>query len=160
MAHYPAMQPDHLQSPREFLRARRPERFSDSLSSSSPNIDRNLLEYHLGTLTNRNQESDFANFAFKLTERTICPNLRPQTGPTGGGDSKADAETYPVADDLAMAWFIGEGARESSRERWAFAFSAMQKWQPKVKSDVEKIAKTKRGYTEVFFVSSQYVRDK
>jgi hypothetical protein len=67
-----------------------------------------------------------------------------QKGLTGGGDSNADAETWPVADDLAMAWFIGDGARESFRERWAFAFGAMQKGQPKVKSDVEKIAKTKK----------------
>jgi hypothetical protein len=151
--------PDGFPSPKEFLRARRPERFSDSESVTITAIDRNLLEYHLNTLTSRNQESDFANFAHKLAERTICPNLRPQTGPAGGGDSKADAETYPVAEDLALAWFVGE-SREAASERWAFAFSTKKAWQGKVRSDVAKIANTKRGYVQAFFVTSQYVRDR
>lgn len=84
-------------SPKEFLRARRPERFSDSVVSEKPSLDRSILEYHLDTLTNRSQEVDFATFARHSAEREICPNLLPQTGPTGGGDSKVDSETYPVA---------------------------------------------------------------
>lgn len=151
--------PQDLQSPKQFLRQRRPERFSDSKTSPIRGVDRSTLEQQLDTLTSRNQESDFQNFALILAEKVICPNLRPQTGPTGGGDSKADAETYPVADDLAFAWFTGEG-RESASERWAFAFSAKKAWQGKVKSDIEKIAKTKRGYTQAFFVTNQYVADK
>ncbi|HEY0256459.1 MAG TPA: hypothetical protein VGC39_03370 [Candidatus Methylacidiphilales bacterium] len=151
--------PQDLQSPKEFLRQRRPERFSDSKTAEIRGIDRSTLEQQLDTLTNRNQESDFQNFALKLAEKVVCPNLRPQTGPTGGGDSKADAETYPVADDLAYAWFTGNG-RDSSLERWAFAFSAMKKWQGKVKSDIAKIAKTERGYAQAFFITNQYVPDK
>src|ERR1043166_2066515 len=40
-------------SPRKFLKARRPERFSDSVLQEGPTLDRSLLEYHLETLTKR-----------------------------------------------------------------------------------------------------------
>ncbi len=80
-------------SPREFLKERRPEKFSDSVSQEVPALDRSLLEYHLETLTSRSQENDFENFARQLAEQEICPNLLPHTGPTGGGDSKVDTET-------------------------------------------------------------------
>jgi tetratricopeptide (TPR) repeat protein len=146
-------------SPREFLKARRPERFSDSEPITVPVLDRSMLEYHLGTLTSRSQEADFARFALRLAEREVCPNLLPQTGPTGGGDSKVDTETYPVADGLSLIWYSGIG-REASSERWAFAFSAKKDWRAKVKSDVAKIAATARGYTKAFFVTNQFVPDK
>src|SRR5438874_147263 len=94
-------------SPKAFLKTRRPERFSDTIATEKTEVDRSLLEFHLGSITSRSQEADFARFAHRLCEREVCPNLLPQTGPTGGGDSKADAETYPVADDLALAWYVG-----------------------------------------------------
>ena len=94
-------------SPKEFLKQRRPERFSDTTASDIPAIDRAMLEYHLDTLTHRSQERIFEQFARGLIERTVCPNLLPQTGPTGGGDSKVDSETFPVAEQLA---FVGPRA--------------------------------------------------
>ncbi|WP_420125723.1 hypothetical protein [Longimicrobium sp.] len=150
---------DQAFSAREYLRARRPERFSDSVPHSRPVLDRSFLEYHLETLTNRSQEKDFEHFSRQLAEREICPNLLPQTGPTGGGDSQVDAETYPVADILALGWYVGLG-REAANERWAFAFSTKKKWQDKVRTDVAKIAATARGYTKAFFISSQFISDK
>src|SRR6266446_1250336 len=87
-------------SPRNFLRARRPEKFSDSIYE-------------------------------------IAPNLLPHTGPSGGGDSKVDSETYPVADELAQAWYHGEPG--SSSERWAFAFSANLRAPVLLRADVEKL---------------------
>jgi len=122
-------------------------------------LDRALLEYHLEKLTSRGQEKDFELFARHLAQWEICPNLLPQTGPTGGGDSKVDSETYPVAEGLSLAWFVGN-AREAASERWAFAFSAKEDWRPKVRSDVEKLAKTGRGYKKAFFVTNQYVPDR
>jgi tetratricopeptide (TPR) repeat protein len=141
------------------MKTLRPERFSDSEQITIPVLDRTMLEYHLSTLTSRSQETDFAKFALRLAEYEVCPNLLPQTGPTGGGDSKADAETYPVADSLSLLWYTGIG-RDAANERWAFAFSAMKEWLPKLKSDVAKIAATGRGYTKAFFVTNQFVRDK
>jgi tetratricopeptide (TPR) repeat protein len=152
------MIPDNF-SPKEFLKNRRPERFSDSISQVVTELDRSLLEYHLDSLTSRGQETNFERFAKRLAEYEICPNLLPQTGPTGGGDSKVDSETYPVADRLALTWFTGVG-REASGERWAFAFSAKKDWQPKVKSDVSKIEQTNRGYAKAFFITNQAVPDR
>ncbi len=146
-------------SPRDFLKGRRPERFSDSVAVSDPQLDRTLLEYQLDTLTSRSQETAFQTFGRHLAEKEICPNLLPQTGPTGGGDSKVDSETYPVADDLSLGWYTGIG-RESASERWAFAISAKADWRTKVRADVKKIAETKRGYSKAFFVSNQFVRDR
>jgi hypothetical protein len=154
---FPNVAPDL--SPKEFLKARRPEKFSDSAPSCEPTLDRSILEYHLSTLTNRSQEVAFATFARHLSELEICPNLLPQTGPTGGGDSKVDSETYPVADDLAIGWYVGLG-REAAAERWGFAFSAKAKWRDKAISDVEKAVKTGRDYKKIFFISNQYIRDK
>lgn len=146
-------------SPKQFLKMRRPERFSDTVSSDVPVLDRALLEYHLDTLTNRSEELIFEDFAKALLQRTVCPNLLPHTGPSGGGDSKVDSETYPVASSLALSWFVGEPDKAST-ERWAFAFSAKKDWRPKVRSDVGKVVATKRGYSKAFFVSNQFIRDK
>ncbi|HRX82332.1 MAG TPA: hypothetical protein P5307_24865, partial [Pirellulaceae bacterium] len=146
-------------SPRDFLKARRPERFSDSTFEDVTEMDRGLLEYHINSLTSRSQETEFENFARALLKLEICPNILPQTGPTGGGDSKVDSETYPVADSLALAWYVGVG-REAASERWAFAFSAKAKWSEKLRSDIAKIAATGREYKKAFFCTNQYVRDK
>ena len=147
-----------LDSPKEFLRTRRPERYSDSYIEEVRETDRNLLEYHLDTLTSKSQETDFERFARKLIKLEVCPNLLPQTGPTGGGDSKVDSETYPVAEDLSFKWVIGAGS-QSHNERWAFAFSAKKKWTGKVRDDIKKLVETERGYKKAFFVTSQFVRD-
>lgn len=146
-------------SPKDFIRARRPEAFSDSWSEDENRLDRSLLEYHLDTITNRSQEVRFEEFARALAEKEICPNLVPQTGPTGGGDSKTDTETYPVADSLSLNWFVGIG-REATNERWAFAVSAKKTWGQKVRADVASIVGTGRGYTKIFFTSSRYIRSK
>jgi len=141
------------------MRARRPELFSDSTIHKEPLLTREVFEYHLDTLTNRKQETEFEHFCRRLSEKELCPNLIPQTGPTGGGDSKVDSETYPVADAISLRWYEGIG-RESSQERWAFAFSAKKRWRQKVESDVAKIAGTARGYKLIFFITNQFVSDK
>lgn len=145
-------------SPKEFLRNRRPEKFSDSVVEQSSIIDRSILEYHFDSLTSRKEEINFERFAHRLAERTICPNLVPQTGPTGGGDSKVDTETYPVSDSIALVWYEGIG-QEAATERWAFAFSAKKQWAAKVRDDIKKIFDTKRGYKKAFFISNQFIRD-
>jgi hypothetical protein len=146
-------------SAKEFLKVRRPESFSDSEIVSTPILDRSMFEYHLDTITSRSDELRFETFARELAKREICPNILPHTGPTGGGDSKVDAETYPVADGLSLTWCVGAG-RDAASERWAFAFSAMKTWRAKVRSDVGKIAKSGRGYAKAFFITNQFVKDK
>lgn len=147
----------HAYKPSDYLRKRRPERYSDSIITEEPQLTNDILEYHLETLTNRNQEKDFEHFARRLAEKKLCPNLLPQTGPTGGGDSKVDSETYPVAEEISLRWYQGDAG---AKERWAFAMSAKKDWRGKINSDVKKIAETDRGYSLIYFITNQFVRDK
>jgi hypothetical protein len=146
-------------SPSEWMRQRRPELFSDSERVDEPQLSPEVFGYQLDTLTSRKEEGLFENFARRLCEKEVCPNLVPQTGPTGGGDSKVDTETHPVAQSLAETWFEGIG-KEAANERWGFAFSAKKEWLPKVRSDVAKAVATGRGYSRIFFITNQFVPDK
>lgn len=144
--------------PMQFMRHRRPELFSDSERTGKSLLTRALLGYHLESLTSRKEEVVFETFCRRLAEKEICPNLRPQTGPTGGGDSRTDSETIPVSSEIAMRW-IGINPA-AANERWAFAFSAKKTWRAKVRSDVESAAGTDRGYKRIFFITNQYAPDK
>lgn len=145
-------------SPSEFMRQLRPELYSDTSNQTSYLLDSVTLEYCLETVTARNQTHDFEIFCRKLCERTICPNLKPATGPEGGGDSKADSETIPVADEIATLTYVGEA--NAGQERWAFAFSAKKRWPEKVRSDVAGIVATERGYQKIYCVTAQFARAK
>ncbi|NVE93178.1 tetratricopeptide repeat protein [Halomonas titanicae] len=140
------------------MRELRPEYYSDTEDHTTYQLDSSTLEYHLNTITARNQTHEFEIFCRKLCERTICPHLKPATGPEGGGDSKADTETVPVAEEVAILNYIGEPS--STHERWAFAFSAKKKWSEKVRNDVAGIIETGRGYQKIYCVTSQFARAK
>jgi hypothetical protein len=142
-----------------FLKSRRPDEFSDSTIKKQGKLSREILDYYLNSLTSRSQEKEFETFCRRLAEREICPNLLPQTGPTGGGDSKVDSETYPVSDSITLSWYGGIG-KKAANERWAFAISAKKTWKPKCISDIDKIIATGRDYKEIFFITNQYVSDK
>lgn len=150
--------PKQAPSPRELMRARHPDLFSDSVVEARPGLARPVFDHHLDTLTARKEEYQFEHFCRLIAEKEICPNLRIQTGPTGGGDSKVDSENYPVAKEISERWWIGEPAGGS--ERWAFAFSAKKKWKPKLQADVESVLSTKRDYKRIYFFTNQLVRDK
>lgn len=145
--------------PTDFMRARRPELYSDTVHVEEVSIARNQLEFHLDTLTQRKEEIRFEHFCRKLAEKELCPNLLPQTGPTGGGDSKVDAETFPVADNIAERWYEGD-PKKAANERWAFAFSAKKQWCPKVQDDVRKIIETGRDYSLIYFITNQAISDR
>lgn len=147
-----------MPNPSEMMRARHPDLFSDSRVDEAPELSKAVFEYNLDTLTSRKQEYQFEHLCRKLAEKEICPNLRVQTGPTGGGDSKVDTETYPVADVIAERWWIGSPS--AGKERWAFAFSAKKAWKPKVKADVDNILSTNRDYERIYFFTNQFASDK
>lgn len=147
---------DRLSSPSELMRVRRPERYSDSERVDAYRLSESELRNHLDTLTDRNQHKDFENFCRKLCERELAPNLRPQTGPEGGGDGKVDTETYPVALDIAERWYAAPG--DSAGEYWAFAFSSKKSWSSKVRLDVAGIIGEKRGYKRIICVTSRPTR--
>lgn len=149
---------ENLISPSEFMRELRPEYYSDTENREVYILESPVFEYHLETITNRNETHKFEVFCRQLCQRTICPNLRAHTGPDGGGDSKVDTETHPVANEVSILFFIGEPL--AGQERWAFAISAKKDWKAKVRDDVAKIAETGRGYKRIFFITSQFARDK
>jgi len=140
------------------MRELRSECYSDTEDQVAYLLDAPTLEYHLDSITQRNQTHEFELFCRKLCERTICPNLRPQTGPEGGGDSKADTETYPVSDEIAALTYVGEA--NAGRERWAFAFSAKKRWSIKVRDDIKGISETGWDYDRIIFVTSRFARAK
>lgn len=139
-----------------------PDQFSDSKIIKTASLGRDFLEFHLSKISGHSQEKDFERFCKAILEAEVCPNLLPQTGPTGGGDSKVDTETYPVSELFTESWLVGYGDN-AGFERWAFAISAKADWRSKVKSDVKKIAETiadGREYKKVFFISNQLIPDK
>lgn len=141
-------------SPSQYMRGRRPHLFSDSKKIGQLELEREVLSHHLETLTKQNAEKIFEAFAKRLAEKFIAPNLRPQTGPAGGGDGKTDAESFPVAKEVSNRWFIADVSAGS--ERRAFAFSAKEDWRDKVQSDVKEIAGTGRDYDRIYFITNQY----
>ena len=144
-------------SPKNFLKQRRPHKFSDSETIGKPAISRPILEPHLLNLTSRDEHTLFEKFARRLCEIEICPNLKPNTGPTGGGDGKTDAESYPVSSDTALGWYVGYETA-GKEEKIAIAISAKKNWESKLKSDIKGIKETERKFTIVYFVTNQYVQ--
>lgn len=145
-------------SPSAFMRRLRPEYYSDTKERTTFSLNASTLEYHLDSITSRNQTHEFEIFCRKLCERAICPNLRPQTGPDGGGDSKADTETYPVAEEITGLTYVADV--NSGRKRWGFAFSAKATWAAKVRSDVKGMVETGRTYDRIICVTSRFAKAK
>ena len=138
------------------MRLNRPEFYSDSKRTQAYKLNRPVFSHHLGTLTERNQHKPFEDFCRALAQREICPNLRPVTGPEGGGDGKVDTETYPVASEISERWY--EGVANDGEERWAFAFSAKKRWSEKVRKDIKGIVETRRAYSRIHFFTNQNPR--
>jgi hypothetical protein len=151
--------PPVLPKPSDQMRAMRPNLFSDSKQALAARLERSLLEYHLETLVSRKEEYRFEEFCRRMAEIELCPNLKPQAGPLGGGDSKTDATTYPVSTTLLERCYWGTPALPSE-ERWAFAFSCQKKWTSKVQSDCLKITELEDNFSVVYFITSQFARDK
>ena len=155
------MEPQKSNSPyfsaKDFLKTRRPERFSDSIVKEVGKLDRAVLEHQLSTLNRRNMELAFEDFAKQLCEKIICPNLLEQTGPVAGGDGKVDSQTFPVSEQIKALWYVGIN-ESSNSERWAFAVSTQENWKAKCRKDIRKIAETQRGYKKAFFITNQYAK--
>lgn len=142
--------------PSEFMKKRRPYLYSDSSKAGAYQLSRSEFSHYLDTLTERNQHKDFEIFCRHLCERILCPNLRTQTGPEGGGDGKIDTETYTVSTEIAQRWHAGDA--NAGSERWGFAFSTMKAWTAKVRSDIKGIVETGREYDRIYFVTNRPVK--
>lgn len=142
---------------REFYQSRRPEFFSDSEIRYEVPLTRELFDLQLARLSTDKKHSEFEKFVVAVSRRLITPNIKPQTGPDGGGDGKVDAETYEVSDDISDKWYSEEcGAH--GKEKWAFTISCRSSWKEKIKSDVKKAVETGRGYARVLCFSNQLIK--
>lgn len=148
-----------IPKPSEVARQWHPHNFSDTVVEGSHPISRPALELQLEDLTTNRKETEFEEFARLLAQREICPNLLPQTGPVGGGDSHTDTESVPVSDELARCRFWGP-ADAVMGHNWAFAISAQRDFSRKVRGDLQKIAALDRKYERVYFITNQPVADK
>lgn len=135
-----------------------PDQFSDSTYHFESVLTPELFDFQISRLSTDQKQDLFENFCRRLIIKLLTPNLRPQTGPTGGGDGKVDAETYEVSEDTCSKWFIASGNKPD--ELWAIAISCKNDWKGKVKSDVKKIVGTNRGYTHVKFFTNQSISSK
>lgn len=140
-----------------YYRELRPEKFSDSKVTYEIPLTHELFDGQLNLLSTKKMQSEFENFVVACASRLITPNIKPQTGPDGGGDGKVDAETYIVSPDISDKWYVAEGGALGN-EKWAFAISCKKQWKPKVTSDVEKAVETGRGYTRILFFSNQFIK--
>ena len=93
-----------------FYKAKRPEKFSDSVDAYEMPLTEELFEQQLALLSTKKKQSLFENFVVAVAKRRITPNIKSQTGPDGGGDGKVDAETYYVSDDVSDKWFSVENS--------------------------------------------------
>lgn len=141
-------------SPSEFYRQIRPEYFSDSEITYETVLTREQLAFELSQISKNQKQDQFETLCRRLAEKFVSPNLIPQVGPTGGGDSKVDTETYRVSTEISDRWFVPENGW-TKNEKWGFAISAKEDWNSKIKIDVEKIVKTNRGYTQIYFLTNQ-----
>ncbi len=148
-----------MPKPSEMARKWHPYNFSDSVVEGQHPVSRSMLEFQLAELTTNRKETEFEDFARRLAQREVCPNLLPQTGPVGGGDSHTDSETVPVSADLATERYWGNTPAVTG-ENWAFAFSAKKAFASKIREDGAKIAALGRKFDQVFFITNQPVSDK
>lgn len=142
-----------INSPYQFYRALRPYYFSDS-KTEKQTMDREMFKYVLSQLSTDMRQDAFEEFTRRLIVRLITPNIIPQTGPTGGGDAKADLETYPVSEEITDKWYLA-GAKDN--EKWAFAISCKTDWKSKIKHDIQSVISTGKGFTRFYFCTNQPV---
>lgn len=142
--------------PKELLKKLHPNQFSDSKEIDKIECPRELLDFHLTKLSEQNKHFDFEDFIRNLLEREVCPNLIEETGPAGGGDGKVDTENYPVSKDIQNYWWYGLNEKN---DRWAFAVSLKKSWKSKCDGDIKKIIDTNRGYTKIFFITNQAIKN-
>lgn len=143
-------------SPYQFYRKMRPEYFSDSHTEKAMGED--MFCFYMNNLSKNMKQDQFEEMTRQMVGKLVTPNLIPSTGPAGGGDGKTDLETYPVDDNVSEKWYYSDACK--GNEKWAFAISCKEDWASKIKSDVQKIVGTGRGFNKIFFCTNQFVPSK
>jgi len=131
-----------------------------TLKEEQPRLSESEVEFLLERLPEKNAHHEFERLAVCLCEIEVCRNIKPATGPVGGGDYGEDASTHPVSEDVRNAYFwVGVGTT-SIGDDWLFAFSIKKKWKTKIQEDAEKAAKRNPVPKKFLFVTSQPIKIK
>ena len=136
-----------IKSPYQFYRKMRPEYFSDSYIKKD--MGEEMFSYYMSNLSKDMKQDQFEEMTRQMVGKLVTPNLIPSTGPAGGGDGKTDLETYSVDDAISEKWYYSDACK--GNEKWAFAISCKVDWASKIKSDVQKIVGTGRGFNKIYF---------
>ena len=139
-----------------YYRGLRPHLFSDTVTTYDVPLTKELFDLQLAKLSTDKKQSLFENFIIRLAKRLIAQNIKPQTGPDGGGDGKVDGETYEVSKDIPDKWYTADSCKGG--EPWAIAISVKKTWKEKVEHDVSGIVGTGRKYSKVLFFSNQLIK--
>ena len=145
--------------PSDFMRDRHPDLFSDTIQVSKIDFSKDQFKFILHRLTEDEKEILFQEFCYQLAKLELFPNIRPQTGPLGGGDAGIDADTYPVDPELAEIKYW-DSLGKPTADNVAFAFSCHGNWKSKATNDIDKIIKLEKGYTKIIFISNQSISSK
>lgn len=146
-----------IKSPYQLYRKMRPEYFSDS--ERIRKMSREQFKYYLSTISSSMKQDAFEEFTRRCVTKLITPNVIPQTGPTGGGDAKADLITYPVSENVSSLWAV-EGGGCPQGEVWAFAISSVKNWSSKLDSDIKKAIDRYPECKRIYFFTNQTVSSK
>ena len=145
---------DEIKTPSQLYRVMRPEYFSDSVNEKE-RVSREQFKYILSRVSTDQRQDAFEELTRRCVIKLITPNIIPQTGPTGGGDAKADLLSFPVSKITSSFFIITECI--NGNEKWAFAISSVQKWSAKMDSDIKKIIETYPDTERVYFCTNQSV---
>ena len=136
------------------MRELRPEFYSDTSDRTAYQLDASALEYHLDSITSRNQTHDFRDILSQVVRTHDLPKLEACYRSGGRRDSKADSETIPIADEIATLTYVGTQMLHRSV---GHSLSVLKrKWAEKVRNDVAGIVATQRGYQKVYCVTAQF----
>lgn len=146
---------EKINSPAKMYRLMRPEYFSDSIEVKEK-LPRDVFKHIMSKISTEMRQDAFEEFTRRCVQKLITPNIIPQTGPTGGGDAKADLISFPVSKETSSLWTVPEGG-SSGTKKWAFAISSVQKWGTKMDRDVKKIVENISDITRIYFCTNQAV---
>ena len=76
-----------------YYRRLRSNYFSDTETIYETKLTKEVFDLKLQQLSQDKKQSEFENFILAVAARQITPNIKPQTGPDGGGDGDSQTAT-------------------------------------------------------------------
>src|SRR5437016_11540888 len=109
------------------------------------------IRFALEQLSARNGHHEFEHLCRHFARQRICSNILPATGPvSAGGDHARDFETfrtYLAGSPMAQSSFVGRATDKTL----AFCSSLQKSIRPKIKIDVQTIARSGTTVEAVYY---------